>query len=288
MKLANTGHLLKGTTIPIMQCVHPAVLPQLKQQYSCGKTVCSSCSLMDGNAVKAILFDFDNTLVETSRAGGQAIQKTSELLKTTLALDDSTVISICTKFKQKLLHESFDPAAGKSIDEVRVGHWEESIKETVGSCSTPSPAAQCYYMWKKSRLEVLSLSPEIRSLLKQLRGRYKLLLLTNGETQTQREKLDAVGCEEFFDAIVIGGEYEEQKPFLSIFNLCFDMLGVEAKDCVMVGDSLDTDIEGGFNAQVRATVWINSAEVAVPDGSVKPDYTIPTVLELPGVLAQLK
>ncbi|XP_053189076.1 N-acylneuraminate-9-phosphatase [Scomber japonicus] len=243
---------------------------------------------MDGNTVKAILFDLDNTLIETSRAGGHAIQKTSELLKTTLALDDDTILTICNKFKQKLQHESFDPAAGRSIDEVRVGHWEESLKETVGSRSSPSLAAQCYYMWKNTRLEVLNLSPEICSLLRELRGRYKLLLLTNGITETQREKVEAVGCEEFFDAIVVGGEHAEQKPFVSIFKLCFNMLGVEAKDCVMVGDSLDTDIQGGFNAQVRATVWISSAGGSLPDGSVKPDYTIPTVLELPHVLEQLK
>ncbi|XP_030298368.1 N-acylneuraminate-9-phosphatase [Sparus aurata] len=243
---------------------------------------------MDGRAVKAILFDLDNTLIETSRAGGVAIQKASELLKTTLALDDTTIRNICDKFKLKLFHESFDPSAGRSIDEVRVGHWEESIQEAVGSSSSPSLATQCYYLWKNSRLEVLSLSPEICSLLKELRSRYKLLLLTNGESKTQREKVEAVRCEGFFDAIVIGGEHAEQKPFPSIFTLCFSMLDVEAKDCVMVGDSLDTDIQGGFNAGVRATVWISSAGGAVPDSSVKPDYTIPTVLDLPHILAQLK
>lgn len=208
-------------------------------------------------------------------------------MKTTLALDDDTISSICDKFKQKLYCETFDPSAGRSIDEVRVGHWEESLQEAVGSRSTPSLAAQCYYMWKNSRLEVLSLSPEICNLLKDLRSRYKLLLLTNGETQTQREKVEAVRCEEFFDAIVVGGEHAEQKPCLSIFTLCFNMLEVEAKDCVMVGDSLDTDIQGGFKASVRATVWISSAG-SVPDGSVKPDYAIPTVLDLPGILQQLK
>ncbi|XP_070771936.1 N-acylneuraminate-9-phosphatase [Enoplosus armatus] len=243
---------------------------------------------MDGKAVKAILFDLDNTLIETSRAGAAAMQKTSELLKTTLALDDMTISSICDKFKHKLFHESFDPSAGRSIDDVRVGHWEESIQEAVGGSSTPSLAAQCYHMWKNSRLEVLSLSPEICNLLKQLRSRYKLLLLTNGEAQTQREKVVAVRCEEFFDAIVIGGEHAEQKPFVSIFTLCFNMLEVEAQDCIMVGDSLDTDIQGGFDAGVGATVWISSAGGAVPDGSVKADYTIPTVLDLPDVLAQLK
>ncbi|KAM3606011.1 uncharacterized protein V6R79_009095 [Siganus canaliculatus] len=243
---------------------------------------------MDRRAVKAILFDLDNTLIETSLAGEAAIQKTHELLKTTLALDDAAISNICAKFKQKLLHECFDSSAGRSIDEVRVLHWEESIQEMVGSSSAPSLAAQCYSLWKRSRLEALNLSPEIRSLLTQLRHTYKLLLLTNGETQVQREKVEAVGCKEFFDAIVIGGEHTEQKPFPSIFTLCFKMLEVEAQDCVMVGDSLDTDVQGGFNAGVRATVWISSAGRVLPDGSVKPDYTIPTVLDLPGILAQLE
>ncbi|XP_058507260.1 N-acylneuraminate-9-phosphatase [Solea solea] len=243
---------------------------------------------MDNKNVKAILFDLDNTLIDTNRAGGVAIQKTSELMKTTLGLDDDTASSICNKYKQKLFHANFDPAAGRSIDDVRVGHWEESIQETVGNASTASLAAQCYSLWKSSRLEFLSLSPQVCDLLKQLRSRYKLLLLTNGEAQSQKEKVQAVKCEDFFDAIVIAGDYTEQKPFLSIFTLCFNMLGVEAQDCVMVGDSLDTDIQGGFNARVLATVWINSTEGAVPAGAVKPDYTIPTVLDLPHVLEQLK
>ncbi|XP_028983274.1 N-acylneuraminate-9-phosphatase isoform X2 [Betta splendens] len=236
--------------------------------------------MMDNKPVKAILFDLDNTLIETSRA--------AELLKSSLSLDDDIIRSICDKFKRKLLHESFDPTAGRSIDELRVGHWEESLQEAVGGACSPTLAAQCYSLWKRSRLERLSLAPEVRSLLELLRSTYKLLLLTNGEAATQRQKVEAAGCEELFDAIVIGGEHAEQKPSVSIFMWCFHLLQVQAEDCVMVGDSLDTDIQGGFDAGVRATVWISSAAGVVPHDSVKPDYTIPTVLDLPQVLAQLK
>lgn len=169
-----------------------------------------------------------------------------------------------------------------------MGHWQESIQEAAGGCPKPSLPAECYHLWKNSRLEVLRLSPATCSLLKALRPRYKLLLLTNGDTQTQREKVAAVGCEEFFDAVVVGGEHAEQKPSVSIFRHCFTLLGVEAQDCVMVGDSLDTDIQGGFNAGVQATVWINNTGGALPDGSVKPDFTIPTVLDLPDILAKLE
>ncbi|TNM99661.1 hypothetical protein fugu_012694 [Takifugu bimaculatus] len=243
---------------------------------------------MEEKRVKAIIFDLDNTLIETRRAGEVAIQKTRELLKATLALDDPAATIICDRFKQKLLQESFDPSAGRTIEEVRVGHWEESIRDVTGHRPAPSLAPQCYSLWKKARLEVLVLSPETRSLLKQLRASYKLLLLTNGVAEVQREKVRAAGCEELFDAVVIGGEHAEQKPSPSIFTLCFHMLDADAKDCVMVGDDLDADIQGGFNAGVRATVWISSSGRRIPNGSVEPDYTIATVLDLPGVLAQLE
>ncbi|XP_043991894.1 N-acylneuraminate-9-phosphatase isoform X2 [Gambusia affinis] len=243
---------------------------------------------MEGKAVKAILFDLDNTLVDTSRAGEVALKKTGELLKSKLNLDDDTIRSICDKFKLKLLCESPDRPPGTSQDDIRMCHWTESIAETTGSSAASDLASQCYYLWKNSRLELLCLTPEVRDLLRQLRGRYKLLLLTNGDARTQREKVEAAECEEFFDAVVIAGDHAEQKPFPSIFQLCFSMLQVEAQDCVMVGDSLDTDIQGGVNAKVRATVWIHRADGSELDGPVKPDYTVPSVLDLPAVLAQLQ
>ncbi|CAF89807.1 unnamed protein product, partial [Tetraodon nigroviridis] len=238
--------------------------------------------------VKAIIFDLDNTLIDTRRAGEVAIQKTGDLLKTALALDDATIAVICDKFKQKLLGERCDPSACRSVEEVRVAHWQESIQEVRGSSSASALASQCYRLWKSTRLEVLSLPPERSELLKQLRASYKLLLLTNGLAEVQREKVEAVGCEEFFDAVVIGGEHAEQKPSPSIFTWCFDALGVRAEDCVVVGDDLDADIQGGFNAGVRATVWISGAGGQIPNRSVKPDFTIASVLDLPGVLVQLE
>ncbi|CAL8256828.1 unnamed protein product [Lota lota] len=240
---------------------------------------------MDRKPIEAILFDLDNTLIQTALACRVAIEKTNDYLRKTLGLDDVTIGHINEKFTHKLQHEVFDSTSDRSIDELRVNHWEHSIQEAAGSC-TRSLASECYYLWKSSRLELLSLSPEICTLLEALRTRYKLLLLTNGESQTQREKITATRCEEFFDAIVVGGDLAEQKPARSIFSHCFTVLGTEAKRCVMVGDSLDTDIQGGFDAGVRATVWINSG--TPPDMcTAKPDYTIPTVLDMPGILVEL-
>ncbi|CAL1577098.1 unnamed protein product [Knipowitschia caucasica] len=242
---------------------------------------------MEKSGVKAIIFDLDNTLIDTSGAGVTALQKVSELLKSSLNVDDPATKTICNRFKQKLYKEDFKAAVGKTIDETRTSHWDASIQETVGNCPLESLGSDCYKLWKSSRLQLLTMSPEVQNLLKDLRKSYKLLLLTNGETQTQREKVEAANCEEFFDAVVVGGEQEEQKPSPSIFRLCFEMLGVENRDCIMVGDSLDTDIQGGLKAQVRATVWVKNDNEWASKTQIKPHYTVADVLELPRVLAEL-
>ncbi|KAI7805722.1 N-acylneuraminate-9-phosphatase [Triplophysa rosa] len=242
--------------------------------------------MMENQRVLAIIFDLDNTLVDTAGAGRVAIQKVCDLLNST-QVQESHIANICELFLQKLLHESFDPSEGRTIDDVRIRHWYEALQEARGTDPDPALASSCYYTWKNTRLQVLDLSPEVRTLLEELQEKYKLLLLTNGDSQTQWEKIKAVRCEGLFSEVVVGGDHPEQKPALSIFTYCFEHLGVQPRDCIMVGDSLSKDIQGGINAGVKATVWINSDSRCIPPGSVTPDYTVPSVLNLMDVLAEL-
>ncbi|KAB5581545.1 hypothetical protein PHYPO_G00176930 [Pangasianodon hypophthalmus] len=241
---------------------------------------------MEKGGISAILFDLDNTLVDTATAGQLALSKVCELLRS--KLKDTNTSDICQRFARKLHEERFDPSAGRTIDDVRINHWHEALQEAESVDPGRALASDCYYTWKTTRLQALALSPEVLTLLQELKCSYKLLLLTNGDAQTQREKLEAVRCEGLFSNVVVGGEHAEQKPAVSIFTHCFEQLGVKPQDCIMVGDSLDTDIQGGFDAGVQATVWINKSTDALPENSVSPDYTIPSVLDLPNVLAKLK
>ncbi|XP_036403278.1 N-acylneuraminate-9-phosphatase [Megalops cyprinoides] len=241
---------------------------------------------MCSDGVKAIFFDLDNTLIDTAGANRTAIQKVQELLGTRFGQED--IGSICERFRVKLLQESYEPSEDVTIDDVRVTHWEEAIQEVAGKGPDRTLAAECYSMWKSTRLQLLAIPGPVRALLEDLRETHKLLLLTNGVAQTQREKIEAVRCEGLFHAVVVGGEHAEEKPASSIFCHCFQLLGVGPRDCMMVGDSLNTDILGGANAGVRATVWVNGdGRTAPPEAPVRPDYTIATVLELPTVLAAL-
>ncbi|XP_047903708.2 N-acylneuraminate-9-phosphatase [Anser cygnoides] len=242
---------------------------------------------MAAPGVKAVFFDLDNTLVDTAAAGRRAIEEVVKALRCRHRCGEGQARDICEKVQAKLLKECHDPAR-TCITELRISHWEEAIQETIGGEANRSLAAECYFLWKTTRLRHLTLAEETRGMLMELRKAVRLLLLTNGDRQTQREKIEACACQPYFDAIVVGGEQKEEKPAPSIFHYCCDLLGVQPAECVMVGDSLDTDIQGGLNAGLKATVWLNKTMATPADSSPVPHYVISSVLDLPAVLRKME
>ena len=55
-----------------------------------------------------------------------------------------------------------------------------------------------------------------------------------------------------------------------------------------MGDSLSCDVQGGINAGLAATVWVDSSGAGLPEGAPRPDFVVASVLELPRVLRALE
>jgi phosphoserine phosphatase len=81
-----------------------------------------------------------------------------------------------------------------------------------------------------------------------------LVLVTNGASCLQREKLAASGLGELLDAVVVSGDLGVGKPEPAIFAHALEAVG--ADHGVMVGDSLRRDVEGALAAGLDA-VWLN-------------------------------
>jgi putative hydrolase of the HAD superfamily len=94
---------------------------------------------------------------------------------------------------------------------------------------------------------------DVPAALDALSGR-PMALVTNGASCLQREKLAASGLEARFDAVVVSGDLGIGKPDAAVFRHALELLG--ASHGVMVGDSLDRDIDGALAAGLDA-VWIN-------------------------------
>jgi putative hydrolase of the HAD superfamily len=94
------------------------------------------------------------------------------------------------------------------------------------------------------------------ALLDELGGSYALGLVTNGAACLQREKLERSGLAGHFDAVVVSGDLGVGKPDPAVFRRALSLVGAEADGTVMVGDTVERDIDGALAAGLRP-VWIN-------------------------------
>lgn len=122
--------------------------------------------------------------------------------------------------------------------------------------------------------------------LEQLRDKYRLGIITNGSSDHQREKIERTNIARFFDTVIISEEVGIGKPDPRIFNLALKRLAVDPMAAVLVGDSLERDIQGAQNAGIRG-IWIDRGEIKEDDQKVIPDIQIKTLSELPSVLSAL-
>ena len=83
------------------------------------------------------------------------------------------------------------------------------------------------------------------------------------------------------DAAVGSGAYGKTKPHPTIFRYALEQLGVAADEAVMVGDSLDDDVEGARAVGMRA--FLIDREGRFPDVEEKLDdlRALPAALALP-------
>lgn len=72
---------------------------------------------------------------------------------------------------------------------------------------------------------------------------YLLGLITNGPSRAQWQKVDRLGLRQYFDCVLVSGDLPWEKPDQNIFFEACKLLKVEPRNCIMVGDKLETDIK---------------------------------------------
>lgn len=135
--------------------------------------------------------------------------------------------------------------------------------------------------------DLMQLHEGAEAVLEQLRGKYKLGLVTNGPGRHQLPKIENFLLGRYFgEAFAIGDDFGYPKPDARIFRHVAGLLGVEPGHTVFVGDRLDSDIGGAKSAGMVA-VWVKSSYQPEYDGP-SPDYEIDRIVELPVVLGKIE
>ncbi|MBS1199797.1 MAG: hypothetical protein H6R27_475 [Proteobacteria bacterium] len=114
--------------------------------------------------------------------------------------------------------------------------------------------------------------------LARLRGRYRLMSLSNGNAD-----LRVIGLAQYFEQSLAAREAGAAKPDRRIFGSLLERAGLEPRQVVYVGDDPHADVEGARAAGLHA-VWMDRFGRSWPDGLDPPSLAVRDLEELAALL----
>ena len=107
-----------------------------------------------------------------------------------------------------------------------------------------------------------------------------MALLTNGEAATQRRSVDRYDLAQYFDCILIEGEFGVGKPDERVFRHALAAVSGRPETTWMIGDNLAVDIAPAVGMGMHG-VWVDAAGDGLPeDTPVRPDRIVRAISEL--------
>ncbi|MCL4267453.1 MAG: YjjG family noncanonical pyrimidine nucleotidase [Anaerolineae bacterium] len=140
-----------------------------------------------------------------------------------------------------------------TLAELRVGRFRQLFDE-LGTAVDLEGFAHSYLVQLAAQSQLF---PEAVALIRQLHGRYRLALITNGLADVQRPRLEQSGLRPYFEAVIVSDEVGVGKPDPAIFEVAFARMGQPPKERVLIiGDGLTSDMQGGISFGID-TCWLN-------------------------------
>lgn len=154
--------------------------------------------------------------------------------------------------------------------------WARALSDvSVEDGALADELAEAYRVERRKRHVVFD---ETIDVLKDLRGDYRLGIVTNGAVDIQQSKIKGAGLAKYFEAVVIASEVGVGKPDPKPFRAILREMDVGAGETAMVGNDLDSDIQGAKNADLFA-VWLSRGRSRADHG-VAPDVRITKLCDL--------
>ncbi|HEX2848651.1 MAG TPA: YjjG family noncanonical pyrimidine nucleotidase [Chitinophagaceae bacterium] len=122
------------------------------------------------------------------------------------------------------------------------------------------------------------LFPHTKEILQYLKDKnYQLHLITNGFEKVQHSKLKYSGLDTFFEEVITSEGSNSLKPNKEIFDYALHKTGATVNNSIMLGDTLDADIQGAINAGMDQ-VFVN--HLGITEMEIKPTYVVNSLKEL--------
>ena len=190
-------------------------------------------------SIKAILFDFDDTLGDRETYTHRTYcGKMDEILPDMDPWYREAVIQQC------LIYDQHGDVPKRYIRDMILEKFGIDFGEDF----------QDYWRIHQP-MNVVLYEDAVDTILELKKRGYKVGILTNGESHSQRSKVVSTGLIDLVDALTISGETDTRKPEPEIFRLTAEKLGLKPEECAFVGDMFKNDVYGAHRAGMLP-IWI--------------------------------
>jgi len=235
---------------------------------------------------RAILFDLDDTIIS---AYGRPDLAWSAVIGDFLA-------ELAPLTAPNVVNAVLNSSACFWADAERHRMWRQKLREarreivmdafvalSRDGASIPSRATQHAIADRFSsyRDEQMHIFPDAHQTIDTLRERgVRLALITNGDGEGQRAKIERFDLAHRFHHIQIEGEYGFGKPEPRAYLHALERLEVGARDSWMVGDNLEWEVAAPQRLGIHA-IWFDAHNAGLPEGSsIRPDRVVRRLSEL--------
>lgn len=224
-------------------------------------------------ALKAVFFDLDDTLYDTSLQVKSARENAVKAM----------VSAGLNATEEKAL------AALQNIVRKYGSNYPHHFNEILKVFKTKDPkiiAAGVVAYHETKTAYLVPYADTVPTLLSLRDGGYRLGVITDGVPVKQWEKLIRLGLKDMFHAVVVADRKEYQKPSPVPFQKAARNLMLRTDECMMVGNRLDKDIEGANRAGMKTVLLIKGSRLAQRPKNKRqePDYIIPDLRSIQHIL----
>lgn len=227
---------------------------------------------------KTVFLDFDDTLIDTQGYASKCLKDLFSEYKLNLFFKDFA--SFLAHY-HKHVHELWnDYALGKMDKQTLI---TERFQRPLGHIEDLS-SSQINNINKEFTKRVVLIDKDIPGglkLVKYLKNKgYKLVMLSNGFSEMQYDKIKNSGFDNLFDKIILSDVVGYNKPHPNIFKESLRISKSSPEETIMIGDNYIADIKGAMQSNIDQ-IWYNPKNESAEE---PPTYMVKSLSEIINIL----
>jgi len=235
--------------------------------------------------IRAILFDVNGTLIDIETDEGlEEIYRSIAhfLLYQGITLHRWEVRDLYFQIMQKQRAASTE----KFVEWDAISVWHEFLRQA-GSDYTralpPEKLAQLPLFLAELHRGIarkkLRLFPQVQETLDQLRVHYRMAVVSDAQSAYAVPELRAVGILNYFNPVIVSGDFGYRKPDPRLFQKALVALEVRPEQALYLGNDLYHDIQGAQQVGMKA-ILVSYDRANISSETATPDYIIYSFTEL--------